>query len=400
MNFYIFENTKDTNFYPISATRSAVDIRVGTDTFLDRIKKLVSSEDKILLFVREKIAELTRECHPEIEVNPQEVTKGIWLAGNVFWTSDLLKKLKRSSEFEWVNENRTVAYNLSESAGKSWLKQGGPIHNKFSGKIESGNLFCDSACYLWDIIDRIPKTLDEEIGGYEPNFKITSDPQTVRIIGRNKIHVNDTAQIEPFVVMNAEKGPIIIRDNVHIHSFAYLEGPLTIGNETVIKPHSHISTSIIGPVCKMGGEIEKCIFQGLSNKVHDGHLGNTFLGEWVNLGAGTTNSNLKNTYSSVKVKLEQEEIDTGRCFIGSFIGDHVKTGIGTQLNTGTVIGPCSNIISNSISPKYFEPFSWFVNGEVSSYRFEDFIETAKRVMNRRSKKLSSKEFSFYQLLSQ
>ena len=191
--------------------------------------------------------------------------------------------------------------------------------------------------------------MEEEIERFDPNFKIINDPQSVHTVGENKIYVDETAHIEPLVVLNAEKGPIIIKDNVHVYSFAYLEGPLYIGNNTVIKPHSHISSSIIGPVCKLGGEIEKSIFQGFSNKVHDGHLGNSFLGEWVNLGAGTTNSNLKNNYSSVKVNLGEEEIETGKHFIGSFIGDHVKTGIGTQLNTGSVISPCSNIISNSSS---------------------------------------------------
>ena len=159
---------------------------------------------------------------------------------------------------------------------------------------------------------------EEEMEGFDPNFKMKNDPQSIYTVGENKIYVDDSALIEPLVTLNAEKGPIIIMDNVHIYSFAYLEGPLYIGNDTIIKPHSHISSSIIGPVCKLGGEIEKSIFQGYSNKVHDGHLGNAFLGEWVNLGAGTTNSNLKNNYSPVKVKLGQEEIETAKYFIGSF----------------------------------------------------------------------------------
>jgi hypothetical protein len=150
----------------------------------------------------------------------------------------------------------------------------------------------------------------------------------------------------------------------------------------------------------LGGEIEKSIFQGYSNKVHDGHLGNSFLGEWVNLGAGTTNSDLKNNYSSVKVNFGQDEIETGKHFIGSFIGDHVKTGIGTQLNTGTIIGPCSNIISSAVSPKYFESFSWYVDGNLASYRYEDFIETAKQVKLRRGMEISSNEIAFFKKLSQ
>ncbi len=400
MNYYIFENIKDANFYPISATRAATDIRVGASTFLDRVKALTSSEDKLSLFVREEIAELTQERHPEIEVNPQEVTNGIWLAGNVFWTADLINKIDHGSESKWFYENRAVGYYLSRSMGRTWLEQGGPVKSKFSDGIEKRNLSCDSVHYVWDIIDRIPKTMEEEIEGFDPNFKMKEDLQSIYTVGENKIYVDDSAHIEPLVALNAEKGPIIIMDNVHVYSFAYLEGPLYIGKNTIIKPHSHISSSIIGPFCKLGGEIENSIFQGYSNKVHDGHLGNAFLGEWVNLGAGTTNSNLKNNYSPVKVDFGQEEIETGKIFIGSFFGDHTKTGIGTQLNTGTVIGPCSNIISSSLSPKYFEPFSWYVDGHLNSHRFEDFIGTAKQVKHRRGMELSSKEISFFQQLSQ
>ena len=115
MNYYIFENIKDTNFYPISATRANTDIRIGEKTFLDRIKNLISSEDKIYLFVREEIAELTQERHPEIDVNPQEVTHGIWLAGNVFWTSDLLKKINHGYESKWIYENRYCRFIINIS---------------------------------------------------------------------------------------------------------------------------------------------------------------------------------------------------------------------------------------------------------------------------------------------
>ena len=118
------------------------------------------------------------------------------------------------------------------------------------------------------------------------------------------------------------------------------------------------------------------------------------------MGAGTTNSNLKNTYSNVKVKLNNDNIDTGEKSIGCYIGDFVKTGIGTQLNTGAVVGPCSNIVSTTISPKYFKPFTWYINGDEKKYRIENFIETAKIIKNRRDKKLSNEEILFYKELSE
>ena len=155
MNYYIFENIEETNFYPVSATRATIDIRIGTGTFFDRIKNLISSDDQISLFVREEIEEITQERHPEIDVNPHEVTYGIWLAGNVFWTSDLLKKINQGSESVWVYENSAVGYNLSKSLGESWLYQGGPVKSEFSEKIEKRNMSCDMDHYVREIIDLI-----------------------------------------------------------------------------------------------------------------------------------------------------------------------------------------------------------------------------------------------------
>jgi UDP-N-acetylglucosamine diphosphorylase/glucosamine-1-phosphate N-acetyltransferase len=204
--------------------------------------------------------------------------------------------------------------------------------------------------------------------------------------------------MDPSIVINAEKGGVIIMENVQIQSFSYLEGPLFIDENSRVKSHTHLSNSVIGPVCKIGGEIENCVFQGYSNKVHDGHLGDAFLGEWVNLGAGTTNSNLKNNYSNVKVNLGEKILDSGKTNVGSLIGDHVKTGIGSQLSTGTVISPCSNIISSINSPNYFGPFSWFINGELSIHRFDEFIKTAIKVKERRGLSFSEHEKRFYNQL--
>ena len=130
-----------------------------------------------------------------------------------------------------------------------------------------------------------------------------------------------------------------------MHGPSYLEGPLYIGSKTIIKPLTQIKNSVIGPVCKVGGEINSVVIQGYTNKVHDGHLGDSFLGEWINLGAGTSNSNLKNNYSSVKVHINDQLVDSDSLHIGCFVGDHVKTAIGTLINTGSVIGTASMIAS-------------------------------------------------------
>jgi len=193
------------------------------------------------------------------------------------------------------------------------------------------------------------------------------------------------------VIINDQNGPVIIEDSVTIEPFSVLNGPLFVGNNCLIKSHSTISNSIINHDCKVSGEVHSSIFQPYSNKAHEGFLGHSFIGSWVNLGAGTTTSNLKNNYSNVSVKWDGDLIDTESIFFGSIIGDHVKTAIGTNLNTGTVIGVGSNIVSQSFPPRYIPPFSLYYKGKVTKISFDDFCETAEKVMSRREKSFSIEE---------
>ena len=176
-----------------------------------------------------------------------------------------------------------------------------------------------------------------------------------------------------------------------IEPFTILNGPLFIGKDCLIKSHSRIANSIINHHCKISGEIHSSIFQPYSNKAHHGFLGHSFVGSWVNLGAGTTTSNLKNNYSNVSIKWNGELIDTGSIFFGSIIGDHVKTAIGTNLNTGTVIGMGSNVVSQSFPPRYIPPFSLYYKGKIQKISFDDFCTTAEKAMLRREKSLSETE---------
>jgi len=395
MNYYLFENSQFENFLPLSFTRSVGDIRIGKHTFIERVQRLMTPSDKLSLFVRSEIENLTREKYPELEVNPPQVDDGIWLSSHVYWAGEHLVQMDTTEECQWVTDGETVGYTLSKSSGQKWLKEKGPVLNDYFETIKSKEISCEYAQYLWDIMDRIPKTIEEETSTLNFNTNIHPQSKNTHFLGRENIYVHDTVKLYPSIVINAEMGAVIIMENVQIQSFSYLEGPLFIDENSMVKSHTHLSNSVIGPVCKIGGEIENCVFQGYSNKVHDGHLGDAFLGEWVNLGAGTTNSNLKNNYSTVNVNLGEKILDTGKSNIGSLIGDHVKTGIGSQLSTGTVISPCSNIISPINSPNYFGPFSWFINGEVSIHRLDEFIKTAVKVKERRGLSFSEHEMKFY-----
>ena len=149
-----------------------------------------------------------------------------------------------------------------------------------------------------------------------------------------------------------------------------------------------VGFSSIGPVCKVRGEIDTSVLVGYCNKAHDGYLGHALLGRWVNLGALTTNSDLKNNYSSVRLRLGTDEIDSGLIKVGAFLGDHVKTGIGTLLNTGAVVGAGSNLFGGRMPPKYVPPFSWGEGDQLEEYRVDKFLATAEIAMRRRGVELS------------
>jgi len=138
-----------------------------------------------------------------------------------------------------------------------------------------------------------------------------------------------------------------------------------------------------GDVVKASGEIEESIFQGYSNKQHLGFLGHAFIGEWVNLGAGTTNSDLKNNYSKVNVILEGKRYETGMQFLGTIIGDHSKAAINTTFNTGTIVEPFCNVFGKGYPPKYIPPFSWS-SDDIEEYELDKAIQTAAKVMKRRN----------------
>jgi UDP-N-acetylglucosamine diphosphorylase/glucosamine-1-phosphate N-acetyltransferase len=203
----------------------------------------------------------------------------------------------------------------------------------------------------------------------------------------------------PGVVLNAEKGAIIIDENVTLQPFAYIEGPVAIRRDSLVKSGSFIyQGTTIGEVCKVGGEIENSIFHAFSNKQHYGFVGHSYIGEWCNLGAGTTTSDLKNTYESVSVRIENETFDTGRTFLGLLCGDHTKTAINTSFNTGTITGICCNLYNSGLLSKYIPSFTWGGQKTESTIgSFERTVRSIQAMMARRGKFLLDEELKILEL---
>jgi hypothetical protein len=224
--------------------------------------------------------------------------------------------------------------------------------------------------------------------------RLASPPAGVQVLGAYPVTVasDRPASIDPFVVLDARRGPIHLASGVEIRAHTRLEGPAWIGAGTRLLGgvFSELST---GPVCRLRGEVEASVVNGWCNKAHDGYLGHAVLGRWVNLGALTTNSDLKNTYGPVRVHVDTEHtVDTGRIKVGVLLGDHVKTGIGTLLNTGTVVGAGTNLFAGGpLPPRWVPPFSWGSGDRLDVYRLDAFLDVAERAMARRDQALDAHE---------
>ena len=188
------------------------------------------------------------------------------------------------------------------------------------------------------------------------------------------------ATVEPGVVFDVRNGPVVIEEGAEVQSGARLEGPTYIGAGTRMLG-GFVRGSVFGPECRVRGEVAASVFLGYGNKAHDGFVGHSVVGHWVNLGAGTTTSNLKNTYGPVRLEVEGVRIETGRSNLGALFGDHAKTAIGTLLPTGAVVGAGANVFGSPTAPKYVPAFSWGCAGERITE--EGFLTVARRVLARR-----------------
>ena len=239
----------------------------------------------------------------------------------------------------------------------------------------------------WSLLDHLPRLLAGDLEAAEELGR----PDGGACVGDHRIDVHSSATLFAGVVLDATAGAVRIEADATIRPNAVLCGPCWIGAGTTIIDGAHIkANAAIGPGCKIGGEVGGTIFQGYSNKCHDGHLGDSVVGEWVNLGAGTTNSNLLNTYGDVIVTdLDGTKHRTDRAFVGCFLGDHVRTAIGTRIMTGTVVGTGAMIASTTPPPTPTPRFAWLTDSASRAYRMDKFIDVARTVMGRRNAVLSA-----------
>jgi UDP-N-acetylglucosamine diphosphorylase/glucosamine-1-phosphate N-acetyltransferase len=246
--------------------------------------------------------------------------------------------------------------------------------------------------FPWQLIEFNPQVIADDFdrmpfrGQSEESFVYPG----VQIINEDNVVIGDNAVVKSGVVLDATDGPIIIGDRTTVMPNASIVGPVSLGADCLVKTGAKIlEGTSTGNVCKIGGEIEGTIIGAYSNKQHDGFIGHSYVGEWVNIGAASNNSDLKNNYSPVRMWNAGQVKATGRQFLGLLMGDHTKTGINTLFNTGTVIGFNCNVYSSELPGKFVPSYSWGHGTEMTSYDLERAMQTATIVLERRKVKFEA-----------
>ncbi len=391
MRVLIFEDERAGHFAPIALLRPVQELLCGHFSMRERtLRSLPVTRWGALC--RDYLAESYREQHPEAHVNDHDwLAEGPTLLINARWLcapADFAACDPEAAgiidgEIAWLTLDPLEVPVLFAREFSDGLAQIARMRRrvKSAGKLVQ---------YPWDYVHHNAEqlTLDFRSRTLAASKILTTQ---AGIVGpAADLFIDPSADVDPFVVFDLRHGPIFIDAGARIQAFTRIEGPCYIGRETQLFRTNLREGSSIGPVCRVGGEVEESILQGYVNKYHDGFLGHAFVSPWCNLGALTTNSDLKNDYSTVSVPLTGESIKTGQMKVGCFIGDHSKTAIGSVFNTGTSVGVmCQVLPAGELLPKHIPSFSRVWHGELTDgFPMEANLATARAAMNRRGIELT------------
>lgn len=373
---------------PLCDLRAIFDCRTGAQTTIERIERVMTCKTDNLA-VPPALAAVTAARHPAARVNQPLPPNGSWLVINGRCVAPAALKLARHLPLgkSLVQANgELLASHLTVAAVQTLLAKGfrDPFHDPKQVFPERA-----LAARPWHLLEALDANLRDDLAASEaPPFAETR-PDVSRL-GDNALLIAAEARIHPMAVFNMELGPIVVDRQAIIGAFAVLAGPCYIGPGSVVAPHTHVRPyTVTGPRCMIAGEVAFSIIQGFSNKAHTGYLGHSLVGEWVNLGADTNVSNLKNTYGSIRVPLNASEPpeDSGQVKLGPVIGDFVRTAIGSRLTTGSCVGTGSMLALSGFTPKFVARLRFVTDVADEPYDIHKFLATARQMLARRKMEL-------------
>ncbi|HEY8402632.1 MAG TPA: GlmU family protein [Cytophagaceae bacterium] len=368
MNIVLFDSPGiRQSLLPLTFTRPISLIRIGILTIAEKWQKYLNSDVSFLT------EEYLQKKYPF-----QSGPKNLYINGAVCPTPELIAAIASLKEGVTLMQGEVEIAYIGRISDKV---------RQFEGDITIVQ-------YPWDIFtfNSIEIQRDFDLMTRGRKSAEIQDPHTV-VYCKENVFVEEGAKIRASV-LNAEGGPIYIGKNSEISEGSMIRGPFALCNNAIVNMGSKINKdTTIGPYCKVGGEVANAVLFAYSNKGHDGFVGNTVIGEWCNLGAGTSTSNLKNNYSMVQVYNYKHRsfVNSGRQFVGLVMGDHSKSSINTMFNTGTVVGVSANVFDAGFPNKFIPSFSWGSPEGFTTYKLDKAYESAERMMERRHLRLEEED---------
>jgi UDP-N-acetylglucosamine diphosphorylase / glucose-1-phosphate thymidylyltransferase / UDP-N-acetylgalactosamine diphosphorylase / glucosamine-1-phosphate N-acetyltransferase / galactosamine-1-phosphate N-acetyltransferase len=402
MRLCLFEDRRASQLEPLALTRPVFALTCGMTTLGEKQRRHCGLEETGIL-VRPLLAEICRQDYPFFPCNDFDwLREEVTLLINGRWLPPLQGAPPADTPHVGII-GKQVAYavvpthlltycslNTLDDCLQAW-KQTLP-------ETPAGGWMID---YPWELVEHNAAMIGHDFATkLARTTQIGHHPGTIALLGpKERLWVHETAAVEPQVVADTRRGPIIIDREAQVQAFTRLEGPCYIGPRSIVAG-AKLRSCTIGPVCRVGGEVEASILHSHVNKYHEGFLGHSYVGEWVNIAAGVQVSDLRNDYQTVRMTVDGNPLDTGMQKIGSYIGDHTKIGLGTLLNTGSSIGVFSHLLPNgTYLPRRIPSFSLVHLGKiVSNDDLHALFITAAEVFSRRGWAWSIERESLFRAL--
>ncbi len=444
----LFEDERYPNFFPLSLYHPIFDLRIGAQTLRGRLVDELNPGSLIVMCRPYLAPVLTEELNSpggEYEVHVNEMVEGevVFLNGRLITVGTELAQLvtglvensvlhkkgvvvaaklsgdQASSFMNYLSHPLSddhmlkVIHEIKESVPDSKRKKKEPAESGGEAKGESLERWAAESgvsveetglkllSYYWQLIGENSAVIVDDfqknpLRGTAPEAELFKG---VNLIKEEDIVIGSEVEVRSGTVLDASEGPIIIADRVSIEPNAIIYGPCFIGEHSIIRGGAKIGHGTsLGKECRIGGEVEETIVTAYSNKQHEGFLGHSYVGSWVNIGAGSCNSDLKNNYGQVRAWSAGRMKETGRTFLGVVIGDHSKIAINTKFNTGTVVGFNANITSSGFPPKFVPSFTWLLEPDYVEHDLEKAMKTAEVMMDRRNIRFTSAQGELFKAL--
>jgi UDP-N-acetylglucosamine diphosphorylase/glucosamine-1-phosphate N-acetyltransferase len=373
MNCIYFDPKKERNqLLPFTFTRPIAKIRIGILNIDEKWEKHLQTKENSYL-----TESYLSEKYPLIVKSENLLINGSICPNSII--TDEIKKLKAG---EALFKNDTlIAANVKESEISEFNSE------NFSGiKIQTKSENILQVSQVYDIFSKNAQAIEEDFELICAGRKSEPIPEGNQVINPEKVFIEPGAKVL-FSILNASSGPIYIGKNAEVMEGCKIRGPFALCEDAGLKMDAKIyGATTVGPHCKVGGEVNNSVFFSYSNKGHDGFVGNAVIGEWVNMGADTNNSNLKNTYDEVKLwQYNSQRFEkTGLTFCGLMMADHAKCGINTMFNTGTVVGVGANVFGSGFPRNFIPDFSWGGAQGFETHVLNKFYKTAEAMCGRRN----------------